>query len=271
MAKAVLELLPPALLGKVEIGQVRYDRELNSIAFDSDLDESIPKSSPVLVLDSSVYSGKSMLGVIEGLQQRGIKNVISYSLVLKRGSVFVPTFFGVLINEKDRIFLPNNVLPNNRLNEAPPFGVLREVRNSDVHRKIGKVGAPFDTTTIGDLLYEKEAKNLHAYVYQCGDKIAAFVSFAKQGETVFLDTLATVKSFRGRHIGSALLRWVETWARSSLCDRIQLWAFENAIPVYQKYGYEFVDTNVRDLGGQNYRIMTKRILYHVRMDHSQAD
>jgi hypothetical protein len=67
------------------------------------------------------------------------------------------------------------------------------------------------------------------------------------------------------------VRWTETWARTNRCDRIELWAFENAIPEYEKYNYGFVDDAWRMLNkNERYKVMQRKILYNLRPDGSET-
>lgn len=264
MAIRAVRLLSPEFKAKVEFIFVRYNRETAQLDFKAPIDELKFGEQPVLVIDSAVHSGKSMLAVIQRLQKAGAQNIISYTLVLKRAAAIIPNYFGVLIDDKDRAYFELETLPNNRLIEAIPFGVLRELKESDVLSKIGAVSAPFQNITTGDLLYDVETNHLRAYVFEYNGEIAGFVSFRNQKEDLFIDSWATADKYAARGIGNATFRWAETWARSTRCSQISLWAFERAIPIYEKYGYEFVDDKWRELGeGQRYRIMRKKILYNL--------
>lgn len=269
MAKTVFNYLDAETVRKISLGTTRYNRESGAIEFldwgnVDDLDQ------PVLVIDSAVHSGKSMLSLVEALKRRGLKNILTYGLVLKSGSSIVPNYFGVVIDEKDRTYFELDEIPNNRLyTKKPPIGVLREVTENDVDRKIAAVGAPFDELTVGDLLYEKATNSSRIYWCEHDEEVLGFVSFRRIGQIVFIDAWATATAYRSNGIGSALLRWVETWARANRCTAIELWAFESAIPVYVHHSYEFVDAEWRNLGeGQRYKIMRKPLLYNL---HITAD
>jgi GNAT superfamily N-acetyltransferase len=118
-------------------------------------------------------------------------------------------------------------------------------------------------------LYGKRTQNQHPYLYEHAGKIAGFVSFAKKSNVLFIDSWGTTLEFRGKGIGGAMLRWAETWARSNRCEGIELWAFEGAIPIYKKYGYEFIRGEELNLSeAHRFKLMGKRILYHIRTNEA---
>lgn len=265
-----IEALRPDLAGGVSFLVARYNRRHDSVEFSEPTNDIAWPIGPVLVLDSAVHSGRSMLRLMVTLHEMKAPSIISYGLVVKSGSVIVPTYFGLVIDDKDRAYFQLDVLPNNRLGKSPPNGVLREVSESDVHSKIETIGPPFTELTIGDLVYDKETKGSKIFIFEMKDKIAGFISFRKDGQTLFIDAWGTGKASQGTGVGSATMRWAETWARSKRCERIELWAYEPAIDGYKKYGYETTDDKFRDLGeGQRYKIMTKKILYNVKFSQKE--
>jgi len=91
-------------------------------------------SGPILIIDAAIHSGSSMRHVVDELFKNGAKNVLSYSLVVKKTSEFIPNYFGMLIEEHDRVFFQLDKFPNNRLRNKIPFGSLRTLREDDIHR-----------------------------------------------------------------------------------------------------------------------------------------
>lgn len=266
MAKTVFAHLPSEIIRNIILGTTKYDREKEAIEF-LDFDEVDDLNKPVLVIDSAVHSGKSMLSLVNTLKAKGFKNILTYGLVLKSESSIVPSYFGVIIDEKDRTYFQLDEIPNNRLyTKNPPVGVLREITERDVDRQIDAVGAPFEDLTVGDLLYAKATNSSRIYWCEHDDAILGFVSFRKIGQVVFIDAWATALAHRKKGVGGALLRWVETWARANRCAAIELWAFEDAIDVYEHYSYQYVDTEWKNLGeGQRYKIMRKPLLYNLHI------
>lgn len=269
MAKSVLAELPPSVVAQIDIGVVQYDRDQDAIDFLENADLKI--SQTVFVIDSAVHSGRSMMRLVSALREVGAEKIITYGLILKSGSIIVPNYFGVVIDEKDRTYFELDEIPNNRLHDGkPPIGTLRQLGDADVDKSIGEVGAPFEQLTVGDLIYEKDTNSSKVYCCEEGDRILGFVSFRQLRSNVFIDAWATVKEHQGKGVGSAMLRWTETWARSNKCLGIELWAFESAIEVYTRFGYQFSDDKVRNLGdGQTYRVMRKQLMYNVSIKENE--
>lgn len=208
-----------------------------------------------------------MQRLIDALKEAGAKRFISYGLVLKNGSRFVPTYFGTVIDDKDRAYFELDEIPNNRLHDKKPMiGILRSLSDQDAEITIGDVGAPFEEICVGDLLYDKETRSSQVYGYEEKGKIIAFISFRKHGQNLFIDAVGTVVTERERGIASAMLRWAETWARSMRCTGVELWAYEGAIDVYTQYSYEFVDGQWHTLGaGHRFKLMRKKLLYNIKV------
>ena len=268
MAKTILRQLPPAYANRVELGSAHYERADDSISFLTPLNGMKFGDEPVLVIDSAIHSGRSMQRLIVALKDAGTKRFLSYGLVLKNGSKLVPTYFGVVIDDKDRVFFELVEIPNNRLHDKKPMlGVLRSLSDRDADIKIGNVGAPFEEICVGDLLYDKETRSSQVYGYEENGNLIGFISFRKQGQNLFIDAIGTVVSERKKGIASAMMRWAETWGRSMKCTGVELWAYEGAIDdVYVKYSYEFVDGQWRTLGaGHRFKLMRKKLLYNIKV------
>lgn len=267
MAIRIVKRLPPELGRKVRFTGVKYDRATAKLEITPPIKKISLGDEPVLVVDSAVHSGKTMLALVNELQAAKVKDIITYTLVLKRGAVMVPNFFGLIIDDKDRTIFELDPIPNNRLIESGPFGILRELKDTDSIAKIGTLSAPFEGLSTGDLLYDVEAKGTRAYIFEYENEIAGFVSFKNEPNgNLLIDSWATAEKFKGLGIGTATFRWAETWARSTRCSEVTLWAYEKAIPIYERYGYEFAELGEkwRSLGeGQRYRIMRKKILYNL--------
>jgi GNAT superfamily N-acetyltransferase len=261
----IFELLPSELRKKVKATTVYVDRKTNRVRYANAPGDRLGNRG-VLLIDSAVHSGQSMSRVVWSLWQHGASSVLTYTLMLKRSSKFIPTYFGILVEDKDRVYFQLDEMPNNRLCETPPFGVLKEVEPADFKKKLLKVGPPFEDLTIGDLLYEKRTRNYHPYLYELNGQVAGFINFGKKKNVLFVDAWATAKRFQGKGIGGALLRWAETWGRSNRCDAIELWAFKPAIKTYKHLGFEFLGNNIMKLGtGQSYSLMGKKLLYNSKL------
>lgn len=70
---------------------------------------------------------------------RGLRpgRLLAYSLVMKRGSCFLPHYFGVVVDDHDRILFLLDAIPNNRLfaGTSPPIGLFRRIEKEDAARR----------------------------------------------------------------------------------------------------------------------------------------
>lgn len=271
-ADGLIAHLPVHLQDQIVLGVANFDRQDDLIRFSdkTPFDTVDLSGQPVLLVDAAVHSGKSMFRLAERVQQAGAQDIISYTLVLKRSSIVVPTYFGVVIDDKDRIYFDLDVLPNNRLAKPAQFGVLRAIVPADIDRPIAGVIPPFVGIKVGDLVYDQETHDAHAYVFEHAGELVGFVNFRKLGGTLFIDGWFGAKRFspdgQKMKIGGALLRWAETWGRSAKCDRIKLWAYEGAIDVYEYLKFKPTEPEWRNLGdGQRYRVMEREILYNIKI------
>ena len=274
MALALRKCLPQELVAEVEVTRLGFDRDKKAMTLRDD--DGIPSIAglTVLLVDSAVHSGSSMRHVTEQLIKDGAKCVLSYTLVLKRTSEFIPSFFGLLIDEHDRAFFQLEAIPNNRLHSkrafsmGRPLGQLRLLRADDVDRKPNHldVGVPsIDKVTFADLYYGAQTASMKVYVYEIGNEICAFIAFKNRNGTLFVDTVATDKKLHGAGIGGLLMRWAESVARSTKCTSVELWAIEERMSFYKVFGYEPVSNEVMNLGeGEKYAKMIRRILYNVK-------
>lgn len=209
MVAAVGEHFSESQLASAQVVLTTCNRE--SVEFD-EFDHETLKTATVIVIDSAVHSGQTMLRVIEELRNLGAKEIISYSLVVKRNSSFIPNYFGVLIGDRDRAYFQLTAIPNNRLQQKRPFGVLRALEEKDGARQMFDSGVEsLDRIHLSDLLYEQETRNSKIYLYEHGSEICGLLIFEKKTRTLFIDTIANAQSYRGVGLGGTLMRWAETW------------------------------------------------------------
>jgi GNAT superfamily N-acetyltransferase len=190
---------------------------------------------------------------------------LSYSFVVKRTSSFIPNYFGILVGEHDRPYFQLDVIPNNVLREDPPFGILRRICSDDIQREprflqtgVGSI----DRTSLGDLWYADQTEGSLVYIYECSGSAAAFISFRVTDRSVlFIEMIAADQKFKGYGIGSMLMRWAGTFARSCCCTAVELRAHIDRISFYTQFGFEERGEKI-DLGdGEVYSLMRKPIIY----------
>lgn len=263
MADVLGNHIPAKQLSKVRIIRAHCNRETDAVEFADDIDR-VDFSIPVLLVDSAVHSGRSMLSVSKKLTEVGARDIITYSLVTKCNSEIVPNYFGVLIGDHDRAYFQLKSIPNNRLQSKYPFGILRSITDDDKDRSFLNTGVDsMDKTTFSDLLYEVRTRKTNVFVYEHAGKICGFVSFEKKGLSVFLDGIASDVEYRGKNIGGLLIRWLETWARSHNCETIDLMAIEPRVSFYEKMGYHVYGEPL-SLSGEEYKGMRRKLLYNIR-------
>lgn len=222
--------------------------------------------SCVLILDSSIHSGSSMLESVRFVRDLGTSNILTYSLIIKRQSGFIPHYFGLVVGDHDRVLFLLNSIPNNRLSKpkAKPTGILRKLNPSDAHQeyKIETQVPSISKIGWGDLWYEMHAHGFQVYVLELDGKLVGYVKYRIVKHSLLLDVIAVDKNFQGVGAGAALFRWAETSARSASCQDIQLWGIENQVQAYE--GAKYVKTGeMLDVGGgERYFHMRKALLYH---------
>ncbi len=228
-----------------------------------------------LILDSSVHSGASMLGAIAYLNELGAKHSLTYSLVIKQGSAFVPHFFGLIVGDHDRALFLLDAIPNNRLAKPKEIfkGVLRQLNDKDVNRtEVIATDVPsISKVTWGDLWYDVRNNQFCVYVAEVDGAIAGFLKYKVEPQDhMKLDIIAVDAGSQGKGVGAALFRWAETTARSNSCLKIKIWGVERQVPKYENSGYK-ASGDWEDLGGgEKYLPMSKPLLYHFDLKEMQA-
>ncbi|HZM06147.1 MAG TPA: GNAT family N-acetyltransferase [Candidatus Saccharimonadales bacterium] len=264
LAIVVAESLPHEIRMKIQIIPINYDRDRRKILFQNPHDKKAFRSEEaVLVMDSSVHSGSTMLAAFNKLLGLSVKNICSYSLVLKRGSCFIPNLFGLLIQEYDRAYFLLDRIPNHRI---IPFGALRTLVQSDTKRRQKRIRSglsSIDKMTWADLWYETKTAGKTVFVYEESGKILAFISFLIKKGHLFIDAIAVDKNQQGRGLGGHLMRWAETSARIACCSKIKLWAIDNRVKFYQEKAGFTLRSEQLDLGTEKYRQMERTLLYNM--------
>lgn len=261
-----LNVVAPELIAEITVCKADYERKTQSVIFEPAITGTPLDDNPVFVIDSAIHTGTSMLTLIAELRGAGAKRIISYGLVLKGGSLFVPTYFGVVTDDKDRTYFELDEIPNNRLHDDKTMsGCIRVLGETDANTQI-HVGPPFEGMCVADLLYDKETRSSKVYGYEEADGLTGFISFRRNGSVLFIDGLGVIPSRRGQGISTALCRWAETWGRAARCIAVELWAFEEAIDVYDYYGFKMVSDEWRTLGlNRRFKLMRKPLLYNIKI------
>lgn len=269
MATTVLDYVGDERERSVKVVRVTYNKQTEAVDFEDKLPRRI--RGPVLLIDSTNHSGRSMMAVSDALMAKRLE-VVSYSMVTKIGSQIIPSYFGVMIGYRDRVLFQLDVAPNNRLQRRPPYGVLRRLNADDVKRRYLRTGvASLDTQTYGDHFYDQEAEGAHVYVMLSKNKVLGLLKFKLKGTTLSISLVAAEEDQQGSGIGGALIRWAETWARNHNCKAVELWALEKRVGLYEHFGFARVGRQIGTGGGENYIHMHKSILYHIKPNFSLPD
>jgi len=106
LLREILPFLPDTVLDNVQTVPVTYNKTAGQASLEDPQDAVVLADKPVLLLDSSVHSGGSMLECARLLGGYGAAKVLTYSLVVKRGSERVndfatPGFMNLLCRVED--------------------------------------------------------------------------------------------------------------------------------------------------------------------------
>jgi len=233
-----------------------------TVKFETKFPERDIANKCVLLFDSSTHTGGTMRRCVAEALKLGASNVATYSLVIKRGSCFIPTFWGVMINDTERIYFLLDKIPNNRLDSGPEKDKAGKDRKiscvhiahlSEDHLKKPKVKCgviSLDRVTWGDRHFDMQAgENKECtYVLQTGSKIVGYMSVHFSDSTcLFVTEVAVGKKYqskrkgknqrKGKGYGAILMRFADTLARQSNCRCVRLNAIEGKIPFYKGFGY----------------------------------
>ncbi len=218
----------------------------------------------ILVLDSLVYSGETLQAVMQALEKAGAGAVTSYGLAVRSTSMVIPNYFGFMIGHDDRALFLLREMPNNRI---MPHGCLRLLGEEDLTRPPVESGVEsMDRETWCDKYYSMQANRFNqTFIYECANKILAYVTLTnKHDGRLFLDAIAVDAASKGKKLGGHLLRWAETFGMHHGCKNIDMWAIDNQIEWYKRYGYSLCPERKLSLpdgdGVETYRKMTKKII-----------
>ena len=228
--------------------------------------EVIKNADVVIVLDSSIHSGSTMLAVVKKLESLGANRIITYSLIVKQTSRFIPHYFGLLVGEHERIYFLLPQIPNNRLFKPKlfPVGIFRTITEEDSASNSEPLATSVESIskiTWDDLRYQKAAHGHDVYVIEVKGKLAAYISLKFDEDKLLIDVIAADKTYGHQGFGGALMRWAENLARSKCCSSLHLWAISNQVAWYKGIGFEPTGQKL-DFGAEVYHRMARALLYN---------
>lgn len=268
----------PGQVGSVSVAISKHlenQKEKAEAEVEADLHSFFQESPSALIIDSSVHSGSSMIGAEKYLKRLGAKSNLTYSLVIKQNSGFVPHYFGLVVGAHDRALFLLEKIPNNRLSKPKQTlkGNLRKLTEEDAisDYKLDTGVPSISKVGFGDLWYEMRANGYQVYIIEDDGRPSGYVKYKiTPSNNLFLDTIAVEKSLQGNGVGGALFRWVETTARASACQAIELWGISTEVESYKKAGYIGRDRWLKVGGDESYLHMSKPLLYHFDLKWEQT-
>jgi len=260
---------------KIRVLSIELDNGNKNIRFVGGRPKDVLKGESILLLDGAIHSGSMMSACAEKVLSYGPSELSSYALVVKRGSAFIPTLWGLLISETDRAFFSLKRIPNNRLNAAAhddgqkrqPLVHLERLSEAMLksRRVVTKV-ASMDRMKWSDRHFQMLASDYHTctYVLRCGKRIIGYLTMHALGDgSLMIDEVAIDNSQQGRHYGGVLMRFADTLSRQGDCPAVRLLAIENNVPFYQKFEYRLVEAQEAIvLDNERYHLMEKVVLFH---------
>jgi ribosomal protein S18 acetylase RimI-like enzyme len=264
----------PELIGKVAVASIYFDDQRKVFKFSSKTFAKDVRNRNILLFDAAVHSGGTMGNALKKLREFGAAKVTTYSLVLKRGSRFIPSLWGVMVNDQDRAYFLLERTPNNRLtthlSEKHPYLHLRRLSDDDVKERPVKCGvASMDRVTWEDRRFDmiESEQQRCTYLLETSRGIVGYLTVHSDGPGAFaIDEVAVAKRHQKSGYGGVLLRFADTFARHGDFRRIRLSAIKNMVDWYRKFGYELVPgRSPIPLGGEEYIPMERVILHHISL------
>jgi GNAT superfamily N-acetyltransferase len=231
----------------------------------------------VLLFDSAVHTGRMISECVAEAIKLGASHVSTYSLMVKRGSRFIPTFWGIMINDTDRIYFLLDEIPNLRLDAGPnkKDGIPKKIHCVHIQRlceSLLKKTAiecgvdALDRVTWGDRHFDMVAGGHDecTYVLQMGDEIVGYLTLhLSEPRCLVITEIAVDKKQQGKNFGGILLRFADSLARQSNCVWVRLNAIENKIGYYEDFDYKTIPgRDPIQLDDIKYFPMEHKVIYH---------
>lgn len=253
--------------GKIKAGQGRTPGFL----FGDSNPESVFKGRSVFLFDSTIHGGSTMCKAAAELKRLGAARVCTYTLVLKSGSLFIPTLWGLMINDQDRAYFLLDRTPNNRLTtsltEQQPYVNFQKLSDKNVQIPPINTGViSMDRVTWGDRLFDmsENTQGRCTYLLESDEKMVGYLTVHwGDNQCLHIDEVAADTAEQGKGFGGVLIRFAETLARQSACRHVRLNAIENRVDWYKKFDYSPVPgRKMICLENEKYQPMEKVVLYH---------
>jgi GNAT superfamily N-acetyltransferase len=258
--------IDPDLPSRICQMPITFDRKSRAISFPDEADPgSVVKDEHILLFDGFINSGGTIIAAYRAVEAMNPREVSSYSLVIRRGTSFIPCFFGIMTGNHDRVHFLRDVIPNNRL---PDFGCVRKLSEEDLEKPMVQTGEDFiDKFTWSEYKYEMEADpRRRTYLYERGGVLQGFVSFRhSRGKALLVDTLGVGRQYQKQGIAGHLLRWAETYGRHTGRRAVLLWGVEQQKDFYEKRGFRALGKSMT-VDGARFFLMGRKLLYDLPDD-----
>lgn len=269
------EELFPQMIDSVSVLPIAIDEETDKIRFVGDSPSTDIAGRSVLLFDGAIHSGRIMTQAVTEVLRHGASDVCSFSLVVKRGSVFIPTLWSVMIDDTDRAFFLLNEIPNNRLDvgvhSSPtpkkiPLPVYIRLLSDDHLQKPPVISgvASLDRVTWDDRRFDMLAGDHRCtYVLQRRDDILGYITMhVVEPRCLVLDEVVVGKKHLGQNLGGVLMRFADSLARKFDCQLVRLHSIESKVEFYKHFGYRSVANNPIPLGQEKYWLMERPVLHN---------
>jgi GNAT superfamily N-acetyltransferase len=268
----VIKKEAPGLPKKVKVLSIYPDSKNEGLRFSSPAPSKDLRRRHVLLFDAAVHSGKTMAKAVRSIREYGAAEVCTYTLVLKRGSSFIPSLWGVMVNDQDRAYFLLERTPNNRLtthlSETFPYLHLRRLAEEDMGQPPVKCKlASMDRVTWGDRWFDMAEGDRSGCTYLLETSAGAVGYLTVHHDSagcMVIDEVAVDQRQRNRGYGGVLVRFADTLARHGGCSKVRLNAISNLVKWYGRFGYKVVPgRNLIRLDDEKYQPMERRVLYHL--------
>jgi len=262
------------LADQVSVLRIEYGGIPKKICFDSLTPKEELSGQRILLLDSAIHSGKSMSLATDELFANGATEVLSYSLIVKQGSDFLPSIWGIMLGDTDRAFFLLDKIPSQRLYTSQHIETSVRKRPFYVHiRKLEKnrpkeprveCGVEsMDKISWADRYFDMATSSSKrtTYILLQQTEIVGYLTIHFERGELFIDELAVDKKHQGKKYSGVLLRFAENMCRHADCRKIKLHAIKEKIDYYRHFGYEIVlGAPILELNDEEYHSMERRVL-----------
>jgi ribosomal protein S18 acetylase RimI-like enzyme len=190
-----------------------------------------------LVCDGIVNTGKTMAKTRAALLGQGASSVRTLALVVRNGASLIPNFYSISIDKHDEVFFGDELYPIRSYKN----GCIRLASDRDAEVTINH-GVDFLARRIGDYIHAPDHKPSDGWrtylIESLQGKIVGVLHFNhKPNGNVFVDTVAVKVDEQRRGYCAALLSFLEDYCRFNGVHRARLQSVENAVSIYEKYGF----------------------------------